>query len=406
MHSYGLHQTASSLTSKHRVQAYLNQQIKTQLETLFPVKVDVYKSYTGVPDYERVFSKYADRFQFLLAFCDDKHNIIWSQKYDTMKFFDLSMSVRWLEVTMPDALTRVRYLRLFAVVSIKINTRPNRVRMPTADEQLAAVTEKPMQHIQKVQSLLREYQFDWNAFRSRAVSLSNDEKSPIRISRLNTEDDLLIGTYESDKSLAFIVFNINCLAFRDLFFAGLRTTMPTAHRSLSHRINPQYFPGANDLEMSVFVCFRNMTTLFLRHRFLNCRLRCAPSAVIELIRTTDMTKELGPELQELPKFNWKTGIFKGTISDLFLIDLVVLNEDKRVAFSVTLPATLVPGSADDEASQGKDYLLSSDVWNIRAVSQCNSRIRLDGTIMRLSSEYCALGRDSQSWHLQNMTCSF
>jgi hypothetical protein len=118
-----------------------------------------------------------------------------------------------------------------------------------------------------------------------------------------------------------------------------------------------------------------------------------------------MAQELGPQLEELPKFNWKTGLFKGTINDLFLIDIIVLNERKNVSLSMTLPATLTPGD-NDESGQGKDYILSSNIWNITAVSQCNNRIRLAGTIMRLDSEYCALGRDSQSWHLQNMTCSF
>jgi hypothetical protein len=127
--------------------------------------------------------------------------------------------------------------------------------------------------------------------------------------------------------------------------------------------------------------------------------------MIELIRTTDMVEELGPEIEELPKLNWKTGLFKGTINDLFLIDIIVLNERKNVSFSLTLPATLTAG-IDDALGPGKDSILSSNVWNIQAVSQCNNRFRLDGTIMRLDSEYCALGRDSQSWHLQNMTCSF
>jgi hypothetical protein len=166
-----------------------------------------------------------------------------------------------------------------------------------------------------------------------------------------------------------------------------------------------HFPKLNDLEVSVFISFRNITTIFLRHRFLNCRLKYSNSPIIELIHTTDMTQELGPELEQLPKFNWKTGLFKGTINDLFIIDIIVLNERKNVSFSFTLPATLVPGS-DDEINQGKDYILSANVWNIKAVSQCNNRIRIDGTIMRLDSEYCALGRESQSWHLQNMTCSF
>jgi hypothetical protein len=118
-----------------------------------------------------------------------------------------------------------------------------------------------------------------------------------------------------------------------------------------------------------------------------------------------MAQELGPQLEELPKFNWKTTISKGTINDLFLIDIVVLNERKNVSFSLTLPATLTPGN-NDENGQGKDYILSSNVWNIKAISQCNNHIRLDGTIMRLDSEYCALGKDSQLWHLQNMTCTF
>jgi hypothetical protein len=127
--------------------------------------------------------------------------------------------------------------------------------------------------------------------------------------------------------------------------------------------------------------------------------------MIELVRITDMTEELGPELEQLPKFNWKTGLFNGTVNDLFLIDMIVLNEQKKVSFAVTLPATLTPG-INDELGQGEDYILSSNVWNIKASSQCNNRLCLNGTIMRLDSEYCALGRDSQSWHLQNMTCSF
>ncbi|CAF0843258.1 unnamed protein product [Adineta ricciae] len=406
VHSYGLHQTVSNLTSKQLVQKYLNRQINIQLQKLFPVKFDKYKSYTGVLDYETIFQKYSDRFQFCLAFCDDKHNVIWSQKYETIKFFDISMSVRWLEITMPDLLTRIHFLRLFVNVSIKINTRPNRTRLPQGNEQLADVTEKPIQCTQTIQSLLREYKFEWNLFRTRSVPLTKDPKSPILISRLANEDDLLIGYYEKDKSIAFVVFNINYLSFRELFFAGLRTTDSTMYRSLSNHIVGSQFPRPNDMEVSVFICLRNMTTKFLRHRFVNCRIKYSPSPVIEMIRITDMNNELGPELSELPKFNWKTGIFKGTITDIFLIDVIVLNEDKNVSFSVTLPATLTAGNVGEESSQGSDYILSSNVWNIKAASQCNNTIQLNGTIMRLDSEYCALGRDSQSWHLQNMTCSF
>ncbi|CAF0987680.1 unnamed protein product [Rotaria sp. Silwood1] len=404
--SYGLHQASSNSTSKQRIQTYLNQQIKTQLKSLFPTKFDILKSYTGIPDYQKTFNKFSDQFNFLLAFCDDKHNIIWSQKYDTIKFFDTSISIRWFEITMPEFLSRVHYLRLFSIVSIDINTRPNRIRLPKTNEQLSDITQKPIQHTQKIQSLLHEYIFDWNSIKTKSISLTNDVKSPIRISKLSNEDDFLIAIYEQDKSFAFIVCNINYLSFHELFFTGLRTTNSiNKNKSLSQMIIPNHFPKLNDLEVSVFICFRNMTTIFLRHRFLNCRLKFSNTPLIELIRTTDMTQELGPELEDLPKFNWKTGLFKGTINDIFLIDVVVLNERKNVSFSITLSATLTPDNGN-EHSQGNDYILSSNVWNIKAVSQCNNRIRLDGTIMRLDSEYCALGRDSQSWHLQNMTCSF
>jgi hypothetical protein len=403
--SYGLHQNSSTLTNKQRIQQYLNQQIQTQLKTLFPVKFDVLTSYTGIPDYQKGFLKHPDRFDFLLTFCDDQHRIIWSQKCDTIKFFETSMSIRWLEIEKPELFSRVNYLRLSSIVSIDINTRPNRLRLPKSNEQLGDITEKPVRHSQKIQSLLREYTFDWNFIKTKSVSLTNDLKAPIRILKLSNEDDCLIATYEQDKSFAFLGFNINYLAFHEQFFTGLRSTTLTHNRPLSQIIHSKHFPKSNDLEVSVFVCFRNMTTIFLRHRFLNCRLKYSPSPMIELVRRTDMAEELGPELEELPKFNWKTGLFKGTINDLFLIDIVVLNEQKKVSFAVTLPATLTPGM-NDELDQGKDYILSSNVWNIKASSQCNSRLCLNGTIMRLDSEYCALGRDSQSWHLQNMTCSF
>ncbi|CAM4832708.1 unnamed protein product [Rotaria magnacalcarata] len=403
--SYGLHQVASTSRSKQQIQSYLNQQIKTQLKSLFPLKFDVLKSYTGIPDYQKIFNKFSSQFNFLLAFCDDKHNIIWSQKYDTIKFFDTSMSMRWFEITMPEFLTRVHFLRLFSIVSININTRPNRLRLPRSDEQLADITEKPIQHTQQIQSLLRECKFDWNIIKTKLISLTKDIKSPICISKLQNEDDFLLATYEQDKSFAFIVFNINYLSFHELFFTGLRTTSSINNQTLSQMINSNHFPKSNDLEVSVFICFRNMTTIFLRHRFLNCRLKFSSTPMIELIRSTDMTQDLGPELEDLPKFNWKTSLSKGTINDLCLIDLVVLNERKNISFCITLQATLIPGT-DNEHSQGGDYILSSNVWNIKAVSQCNNRICLDGTIMRLDSEYCALGRDSQSWHLQNMTCSF
>jgi len=404
--TYGLHQLTSPLTSKQRVQTFLNQQIKTQLKSLFPTKFDILKSYTGIPDYQKVFNQLSNQLNFLLAFCDDKHNIIWSQKYETIKFFDISMSIRWFEITMPEFLSRVHYLRIFSIVSIDINTRPNRIRLPKPNEQLADITQKPIRYTQQIQSLLHEYSFDWNSFKSKTISLTNDMKSPIRISRLSNEDDVLIGFYDQDKSFAFFVLNINYLSFHELFFTGLRVTTLTNNKSLSQIIISNHFPKLNDIEVSVFICFRNITTIFLRHRFLNCRLKYSNSPMIELIRITDMAQELGPELNELPKFNWKTGIFKGTINDMFLIDIVVLNERKNVSFSVTLPAKLISGGSDDQVSQGGDYILSSNIWNIKAVSQCNNRIQIDGTIMRLDSEYCALGRESQSWHLQNMTCSF
>ncbi|CAF0956581.1 unnamed protein product [Rotaria sordida] len=405
--SYGLHhQTPSTSTSKQRIQTYLNQQIKTQLKSLFSMKFDILKSYTGIPDYQKMFDKFSNQFNFLLAFCDDKHNIIWSQKYDTIKFFDTSLSIRWLEITMPEFLSRVHFLRLFSIVSININTCPNRIRLPKVNEQLSDITQKPIQHTQKIQSLLHEYKFDWNLIKTKSISLTNDIKSSIHVSKLTNEDDFLIATYEQDKSFAFLVFNINYLSFHEHFFTGLRnTTNSINNQSLSQMIIPNQFPKSNDLEVSVFICFRNMTTIFLRHRFLNCRLKFSNTPIIELIRTTDMMQELGPELEDIPKFNWKTALFKGTINDIFLIDIVVLNERKNVSFSITLPAKLTHGN-DNEDSQGKDYILSSNVWNIKAVSECNNRIRLDGTIMRLDNEYCTLGRDSQSWHLQNMTCSF
>src|SRR5690348_17039530 len=58
VHSYGLHhQTPSTSTSKQRIQTYLNQQIRTQLKSLFSMKFDVLKSYTGIPDYQKMFNK-------------------------------------------------------------------------------------------------------------------------------------------------------------------------------------------------------------------------------------------------------------------------------------------------------------------------------------------------------------
>ena len=403
--SYGLHQDASTLTNKQRIQKYLNQQIKSQLKTLFPAKYDALRSYTGIADYEKTFNKLSDQLNFVLTFCDDKRQTIWSQKYDTIKFFETSMSIRWLDIEKPEFLTRVHYLRVFSIVSIEINTRPNRLRLPKSNEQLPEVTEKPIRHVQKIPSLLHEYPFDWNSLKSKSISLTNDLKAPIRLLKLPDEDDCLIAMYEQDRSFAFLLLNINYLSFHEQFFTGLRTTMLAHSRPLSQVIHRNFLPKSNDLEVSVFVAFRNSTTLFLRHRFLYCRLIPASSLTIELIRITDMNKELGPELEDLPKLNWKTGLFKGTISDLFLIDLIVINERKNVAFAVTLPATLTPGM-QDESAQGKDYILSSNVWNIKASLQCKNRFSLTGTIMRLDSEYCALGREAQSWHLQQMTCTF
>lgn len=403
--SYGLHQDSSTLTNKQKIQKYLNQQIKNQLKTLFPVKYDVLRSYTGIADYQKTFNKLLNQLNFVLTFCDDKHQTIWSQTYDTIKFFETSMSIRWLDVEKPEFLTRVHYLRVFSIVSIDINTRPNRLRLPKSNEQLAQVTEHPIRHVQKIPSLLHEYPFDWNAFKSKSISLTNDLKAPVRVSKLPNDDDCLIAVYEQDRSFAFLLLNINYLSFHEQFFTGLRTTMLTHNRPLSQIIHRNFLPKPNDLEVSVFLAFRNSTTLFFRHRFLNCRLIAGSSLTIELVRITDMNKELGPEIEELPKFNWKTGLFKGTISDLFLIDMIVIDERKNVAVAVTLPATLTPGM-NDESAQGKDYILSSNVWNFKASSQCNTRLCLNGTIMRLDSEYCALGRESQSWHLQQMTCLF
>lgn len=400
--SYGLHQNPSTLTSKQKIQKYLNQQIKKQLQALFPVKYDALRSYTGIADYQKTFNKLSDHLSFLLTFCDDQRQTLWSQKFDTIKFFETSMSIRWLDIEKPECLSRVQYLRVFSIISIDINTRPNRLRLPKSNEQLADVTEKPAQHVQRIPSLLHEYPFQWNSLKSKSISLTNDLKAPIRLWKLPNEDDCLIGTYEQDQSFAFILVNINYLAFHEQFFTGLRTTTLAQNRPLSQIIHRNFLPKPNDREVSVFVGFRNMTTLFFRHRFLYCRLI---SSTIELIRITDMNKELGPELEDLPKFNWKTHLFKGTINDLFLIDLIVINEEKNVSLAITLPATLTPGM-NDEQGQGKDYILSSNVWNIKASSQCNNRLCLNGTIMRLDSEYCALGRESQSWHVQQMTCSF
>src|SRR5690606_23238819 len=140
----------------------------------FPVKFDILKSYTGIADYQKTFNKLSDRLNYLLAFCDDKHNIIWSQPYDTIKYFETSMSIRWLNIDMLEFLSRVHYLRLFSVISIDINTRPNRVRLPRNNEQLSDVTQKPIQSTQKIQSLLHEYSFNWNSIKTKSISLTND----------------------------------------------------------------------------------------------------------------------------------------------------------------------------------------------------------------------------------------
>ena len=393
------------MSSKQRMQTYLNNLIKTKLKSLFPSKSHGSTSFTGLGDYRNKFQKFSNQIQFLLAFCDDQHRVMWSQKCDTIKYFETSMTMRWFDLTMPELLARVHYLRLFSVVSIDMNTRPNRTRLPKPNEQLADVTQKPVQHVQNIQSLLHEYAFNWNRIKSNLTTLTNDSKSPIRVSVAPNEDDYLLATYDKDNSYAFLLFNINYLAFHERFFAGLRVTTLSNRSPLSQSIVARHLPMANDLEASVFLCIRNMTTVFLRHRFPHCRLDYGTSAAIELIRITDMAQELGPELEQLPKFNWKTGVFNGTINDMCLIDLVVVNEHNHVSFAMTLPARLTAGVAD-EPDRGVDSILSSNVWNVQAVSQCNKRFSVNGTIMRLDSEYCALGRDSQSWHLQQMTCHF
>ena len=125
-HVYGLQQPASTTTAKQSIQTYLNQHIRNKLKSLFPAKFDPLRSYTGMADYQKTFQKLADPFHFLLAFCDERHQVIWSQKCDTMKLFDTSMSLRWFDLTMPQCLSRVQYLRLFAIVSIDMQIRPNR----------------------------------------------------------------------------------------------------------------------------------------------------------------------------------------------------------------------------------------------------------------------------------------
>ena len=389
--AYGLQQPASTSTAKQSIQTYLNNHIRNKLKSLFPTKFDPFRSYTGMADYQKTFQSLKDPFHFLLAFCDERHQVVWSQKCDTMKLFDTSMSLRWFDLTMPQCLSRVQYLRLFAIVSIDMHIGPHRTAL-----------RKLSRHTQRISSLLREYTFHWNTLRTKARSLTAETKSTVRISTVPNEDDYLVGTYDQDQSYAFLTFNINYLAFHDQFFVGLRSSTSSSSRGpLSQRMVPRHLPTVNDMEVSVFLCLRNMTTTFLRHRFPHCRLKSAGSSTIELIRITDMTQELGPELEQLPKFNWKTGVFNGTINDVCLIDLVVLNERSHVSFSATLPATLAPAGGD-----ARDLIVSSNVWHIKAVSQCHARLCLDGVIMRHDSDYCALGRHTQSWHLQTMTCSY
>lgn len=91
---------------------------------------------------------------------------------------------------------------------------------------------------------------------------------------------------------------INCL-----FYYGLCPTTLTHNKRLSQIIHPNRFPKSTNLEVSIFLYSRNMTTKFLRHHFLNCPLKYSASSIIELVRTTDMIDELEPELEELPKFN-------------------------------------------------------------------------------------------------------
>jgi hypothetical protein len=206
-------------------------------------------------NYQKTFNKVPNQFNYVLAFCDDRHHRIWSQKYNTIKYFDTSMSIRWLEIEMSEFLSRVHYLRLFSVVSIDINTRPNRVRLPKNNEQLSDVTQKPVRSTQKVQSLLHEYPFNWNSIKTKSISLTNDLKSPICVSKFANEDDILIGFYEQDKSFAFLVININYLSFHELFLTGLRSTTLINNKSLSQFIHSNHFPKSNDLEVSVFICF-------------------------------------------------------------------------------------------------------------------------------------------------------
>jgi hypothetical protein len=327
-----------------------------------------------------------------------------------MNYFDTSMTIRWLDLTMPELLVRVHYIRLVAIVAIDLTTqRLNRTRLPKINEQLAHVTQKPVQYRQTIQSLLVECEFHWTTLCRTSICLTNDRKSPIRVSNVYNNDDFLIATYDKDHSYAFIVFNMNYLSFHQRFFTGLRQTTSLIGQTLSRCIVEHHLPASNDREVSVYLCIRNMTTVFLRHRFRHCRLKPSSSTLIELIRTTDMNEELGPQLEHLPKFNWKTNAFNGTVTSLCLIDLVVLNEQQCVAFSSTVVARLLSIDEHDnenEAANINEHILSSNVWNIQARSQCNRRIRLDGKIMRLDNEYCALGQHSQSWHLQTMTCQF
>ncbi|CAF0837906.1 unnamed protein product [Didymodactylos carnosus] len=277
-----------------------------------------------------------------------------------------------------------------------MDTRPHRLRrqapstVANKDQTyLAKITQQPYRHVQKVRSLLDEYEFKWSSIIKNTKTNENSQS----LIRVNTfESDVLIGIYNQDQTFCFLAWNFVYLKFHKQFFNGLNKTQLSSSVTLSQFFTSIAFDQA---EVSVFICFRNMRTIFFRHRFRNSKLHSSTKS-IEII-SVQMTHDIGPQIEILPKFNWKTMLFNGTLDDMFILDIVILNDLKNVAYVATIPAKI-------QQNLSQEFILSSNAWTINAQTE---QIKIEGNIIKLSDEYAALGNENEhSLHLQNLWCHF
>ncbi|XP_035680311.1 F-box only protein 15-like [Branchiostoma floridae] len=241
-----------------------------------------------------------------------------------------SYSLRWYDLSFPP-IRSIRYIRLYGVTPVFYGRDG-----------------LPIKNGPRTRSLMQTIELSWSKLRDRTPDVQDS-----LVNVYFMEEGFFVAVWKDGGELAFI----NCAVHNHHLLQ--RSVLGSSTTCFPHLV-PSHLKDdiSRDPGLSRYDCMISLRShrKFFFEEYTSCKGASRDSIVNDLASFEAFTNWRAAETEFY--LRWKTDLFKGEFKDVFIVDAVLLDDFRKVFWSISAPSKLVPMAL----SEARALVQNGQIW--------------------------------------------